>query len=73
MKRKRIRVDFIEHPSEGCYVVTVNGRLVGDRFANRREVKAFAKALGTVAMYAGTAGPPEGTTPSERGGSDGQV
>ena len=71
MRRRRIRVDFIEHPSEGGYVVTLNGRLVGDRFANRREVRAFARALGAVPEYAGTGGFPEGTTPSESGGSGG--
>jgi hypothetical protein len=73
MKGKRIRVDFIEHPSGAGYVVTVNGRRVGDLFAQSSEVTAFANALGSVAQYAGTGRPGEGTTPSERGGSDGQA
>ena len=69
MKRK-VRVDFIEDPSGAGYVVALNGRRVGDRFATPREVAAFAKALGTVPTYSGTGNAREGTTPSESGGAD---
>jgi hypothetical protein len=72
MKRKRIRVDFIEHPSGSGYVVAVNGRRVGDRFAHSSEVTAFAKALGAVPQYAGTDDSQEGPTPSGSGSSGGQ-
>lgn len=67
---KRVRVDYIEHPSGAGYVVALNGRRVGDRFADPREVAAFAKALGALAEYAGPGAGGEGTTPSESGGSD---
>ncbi len=68
---RRVRVDYIEHPSGSGYVVALNGRRVGDVFTNPREVKAFAKALGTIAEYAGTWPSGQGTTPSEGGGADG--
>ena len=62
---RKVRVDFIEHPSGAGYFVALNGRRVSDRFTDSREVAAFAKALGTTAEYAGTGAAGEGTTPSE--------
>lgn len=64
---RKVRVDFIEHPSGAGYVVVVNGRRVDDRFADPHEVAAFARALGATAQYSGTRANGEGTKPSEGG------
>lgn len=66
---RKVRLDFIEHPSGAGFVVALNGRPIGDRFADPSEVAVFAADLGIAPNYAGTGRSEEGTTPSESGGS----
>jgi hypothetical protein len=51
---RSVRLDFTDQPAGTGYMVTLNGRPLGDRFGHLGEVLAFARALGTPARYSGT-------------------
>lgn len=57
MTRKRLRLDFLEHPSGTGWTVFLNGSPVGDQFGTVGEVLAFAQSLHAAAQYAGQDGP----------------
>ena len=54
MRRKRLRLDFVEHPSGIGWSVFLNGSPIRDQFGTVSEIVAFADALRTPARYAGS-------------------